>query len=188
MRQNMRPKAYLSLEQMVELLMSMDHAAPIGIVTRTEPKMRKTGNEYYGRITKITDANVFVNCRYEDAVNRALAREGKESNFVAGERAVAMTRISDGPKPTCILHMTRKDGMYCRYIEVHYRGHLKSESRFLLDGRSDIQKAEFREFMSESSGSAGQGLLPSNEIVVRTYDVRNIIELRTAGTDYVVIR
>lgn len=183
---NPRNKMYVTHAQLIGVLMSMDHAQPIGLVTRTEPKMRKTDNPYHGRITKVTECNVFVNCDYEKAVNRQLGREHKEQTFQAGQRAFAAERRSYNGKPTPVLDYVTKENVRKTYLEVHFRGHLKTESRFILDGRTAIDKSEFNEFMNHSSGSEHQGL--NSEIVVRTYDTRNIIEVRYSGTDYIVIQ
>lgn len=184
-----RPRVHVTHAQLILLLLGIDHAQPVGIVTRTVPKMRKTGNEFFGRIMKITEANVFANTNYQDRVNRQLAREGKEANFTAGPRAVDMTRMTVDGRPTAVLEMDKKDGSHGTYFEVHFYGHLKCETRYLLDGVSDIAKAEFQEFLQEYDGTAAaerQGT--EQEQIIRTYSTRNIVELRCGGTDYVVMQ
>jgi hypothetical protein len=184
-----RPRVHITHAQLIALLMGIDHAQPVGLVTRTEPKMRKTGNEFYGRVTKITEANVFANTNYQDRINRQLAREGKEANFVAGERAVAMVRRFVNGKPTPVLDMDKKDGSHGTYFEVHFYGHLKCDTRYLLDGLTDIAKAEFQDFLQERNSSATAERQGTNEEqVVRTYSTRNIVEVRFNGTDYVVMQ
>ncbi len=183
-----RPRVHITHAQLLELLLSIDHAQPVGIVTRTEPKMRKTGNEFYGRVMKITEANVFANTNWEDRVNRQLGREHKESNFVAGERAIDMRRLYRNGKPTPVLDKTLKDGRYKTYFEVHFYGHLKCETRYLLDGTRDIAKAEFQEFLQvRDSESAREHTGTNEELIIRSYDTRNVVELRYDGTDYVVM-
>jgi hypothetical protein len=183
-----RRKVYVTLAQLIEVLMSIDHAQPVGIVTVTEPKMRKTGNQFYGRIMKITEANVFANCDYQDRVNRQLVREGKEANFVAGPRAVTMERRFRDGKPRPVLDKDLADGSHGVYFEVHFYGHLKCEVNYLLDRREAIAKAEFQEFLSErdsASIAAHQGT--NSEQIIRTYRVESLREVRLNGVDYVVI-
>jgi len=182
-----RPRVHVTHRQLVQLLLTIDHAQPVGIVTRTEPKMRKTGNQYYGRVIKITEASVFANVKYEDRVNRQLGREHKEPAFVAGDRAVDMERRFVNGRPTPLLEMTKKDGSFGQYFEVHFYGHLKCETRYLLDRVTDIAKAAFREFLYERDSSTAERQGTNEEQIVRTYSTRNIVELRYNGTDYVVM-
>jgi len=184
-----RPRVYITHAELIRLLLSIDHAQPVGIVTRTVPKMRKTGNQYYGRVTKITEANVFANCNYQDRVNRQLEREGKEANFVAGERAIEMVRMRVDEKPRAVLYKDKLDGTRGEYFEVHFYGHLKCETRYLLDGSAAIDKQEFSEFLqvpNSAAIAAHQGT--ETEQVIRSYSTRNILEVRYRGTDYVVIQ
>lgn len=184
-----RRRVYLTLQQMIGVMMSISHAAPVGIVTRTEPKMRKTGNPFHGRIIKVTEANVFANTDYQARVNRQRAREGNLETFTAGERAVDMVRRTVKGRPTAVLDMDKKDGSHGVYFEVHFYGHMKCETNYILDGRDPIAKAEFQEFLQErDSSSTAERQGTAAEQVVRTYLVRNVVELRHGGVDYVMVR
>lgn len=188
MANQVRRKEYVTLQQLIDVLERIDHAQPVGIVTVTEPKMRKTGNEFYGRIMKITVANVFANCDYSARVNRQLEREGKEANFTAGPRAVSMERRFRGGRPTPVLDKDLVDGSHGVYFEVHFYGHLKSEVNYLLDRRAPIAKAEFQRFLTEhdsASIAAHQGT--NSEQIIRTYRVESLREVRLNGVDYIRI-
>lgn len=186
MSQQPRPKVYVTLEQLVQRLLAIDHATPITIVTSTVPKMRKTGNQYYDRIRKITVANVFANCNYEAAVNRQREREHKEQDFVVQPRAFG-TRITLNGKNTPVIEYTNKDGQYKRYLEIQPRPNLKFETSYIIDGVRPIEKEEFDEYLQVPAGNGErQGL--NQSIVVNTYDVRNLVEVRMFGSDYVVVR
>ena len=183
-----RNRVHITYAQLVQLMLGVTHATPIGIVTRTEPKMRKTNNPYHGRILKVTEANVFANCNYEDRVNRQLAREHKESDFVAGDRAVDMQRVYVNGKPTPVLRMTKKDGSLGEYLEVHFYDHLSVKTRYLLDRREDIAKSEFESFLyTRDSESAAERQGTNCEQIVRTYSMRNVVEVRMSGVDYAVM-
>lgn len=185
---NPRIKRYVTLQQLIEVLMSIDHAQPVGIVTVTVPKMRKTGNEFYGRIMKITVANVFANVNYQDRVNRQREREGKDAGFTAGPRAIDMERRFRNGRPTAVLDKDLKDGTHGVYFEVHFYGHLKCETNYLLDRRDPIAKAEFQEFLSErDSASIAEHQGTNTEQVIRTYRVESLREVRLNGVDYIRI-
>lgn len=186
-----RRREHITHAQLLEILQQLDHAQPVGIVTRTEPKMRKTGNDYFGRITKITEANVFTNCDWERRVRKAQEREGKDTTFQAGARAVEMERLRtvDG-KNSPLLRKELKSGAIGFYFEVHFYGHMKCETRYLVDGRTDIAKGEFEDFLYQRNydrEAASQGVSRENVQTIRSYSTRNIIELRYAGIDYVVM-
>ena len=179
-----RNRRYVSYTELIELLCGIDHAIPIGVVTATEPKMRKTNNEFYGRVTKITESNVFTNVDYAAAVNRQREREGATPDFTAAQRAFG-DRIRVNGRPTCVIEYDKKDGQHVNYLEVHFYGHLKTESRYLLDGRTPIDKSEFREFLQIPAKADRQAL--ETDRIVRTYDIRNVIEVRINGVDYVQV-
>ena len=183
-----RPRRHVTVQQLVDLLETIDHATPVGIVTVTVPKMRKTANDYYDRIIKITEANVFANCDYAARVNRQLAREHKEANFVPGRRAVDMERRYRNGRPTAVLDKDLADGSHGVYFEVHFYGHLKCETNYLLDRRDPIAKAEFQRFLTEhDSASIAEHQGTNTEQIIRSYKVTSLREVRLNGVDYVVI-
>jgi hypothetical protein len=67
-----------------ELLSSMNAGTPVGIVTLTEPKMRKTGNPYAGNCQRLAKRNGFIGCEYESCANNAMERAGLPRDFTAG--------------------------------------------------------------------------------------------------------
>lgn len=181
-----RTKTYVTLAQLRDVILGLTHAMPIGIVTTTDPKMLKTNNPFYGRVVKLNEANVFVGSNYEAAVNRQREREGKEADFQAGQRGFAAVPVIVDGKRTPLLSYTRKDGVRCEYLEVHFRGHLKTVSKFILDGTREIARSVIAEFLPAPRPSNTQQL--ETEITVRTFAIENIVELRANGVDYVVIR
>jgi hypothetical protein len=52
----------------------------------TTPRMRKTGNMYFGKVRKHATANVQIQADYERAINAQRTREGKPSDFKAQPR------------------------------------------------------------------------------------------------------
>lgn len=193
-----RPRVRITHDEMVDMLSRIDHATPVAIVTETVPKMRKgydavtkqSSNRYYDRITKITEASVFANCDWENSVNNELGREGKERDFVAGERAIDMDRRRINGKNTPILDKVLKGGEHRIYFEVHFYGHLKCETRYVLDGRSPIQKAEFEEYLpvvNIREEEVRQGVDHGRARIIRTYGSLTIREVHCNGVDYIII-
>ena len=183
-----RQKMYVTYAQMIEVMTTIDHAQPIGIVTTTVPQMRKTSNPFFGRIMKLTDSHVFTNCNYRAMVDRRREKAGLEPGFVPSQRIIDYVRRTVNGKTTPVLDYTTKAGAANVYLEVNFMQNLKTTSRYVLDGVTDIQKAEFQEFLQGGGSSAAhQGLSQDDEVIIRTYNIRNIVELRYAGTDYIMI-
>lgn len=55
----------------------------ITIVTKTIPKLKKTGNPLYGKVEKIARRNLVVGVDYTNAVNNRREKESKEPDFEA---------------------------------------------------------------------------------------------------------
>lgn len=68
----------------IQLLESKDAGTVIGVHTLTEPKMRKTGNPYYGNCQRLARRNGFIGVEYQNCANNIREREGQERDFVAG--------------------------------------------------------------------------------------------------------
>lgn len=71
------PPDTITRSQFVDLL-STQKAQPVGLVTRTPARMKKTGNPYYGRgIVRVADRHVWIGANYQNMVNRRRAIEGR---------------------------------------------------------------------------------------------------------------
>ena len=65
------------------------------VLAEVEQKMLKTGNPLRNAIiTKLVDYNMLLNANYQNQVNNALIREGKDANFVAKEKDRKSTRLN----------------------------------------------------------------------------------------------
>jgi hypothetical protein len=179
-------KVTMTVNQLIALFMGFRGAAPATIVTATEPKMRKTGNPYYGRVTKLATANVFVNFIYGNAVNRQRLREGGAGDFRPEPRAWGERIEGTG----LVRHVKAGEGITRYYLEVRYLDSGAKVSYILdLGSRSErpIELAEFAEFVPDRASSAEhQGV--RKEIVMRDVEVRNIVSLRFNGDDITVLR
>lgn len=158
-------------------LANVNGSSFISIDTVTAPKL--TGgksNPHQGRVQKVmTGANVMVfqnknSNGYENMVNRRLIAEGKDpASFTLGERAWG-TRLENLP----IVEHT-KNGVTKHYLEVIF---LKSgKSHYLIDG--NLVPASRIQGLTESSEGEQGGL--TDKVVIRTFDIDNITEIRADG-------
>ena len=173
----------MSHAQLVDWLLGFRGAKPATILSETEVEMRKTGNPYAGRVTKICRAHVFINFIYSNSVNNQIRKEGGEPEFVAHQRKWGQRIIREDGTVTPIVEHTNKQGLHSTYLECRY---LKSEPfvQYRLDGISDIDKAEFEEFIPiRSSSAARQGVSEENEVIMRDINTLNIRGIVTDGWD-----
>ncbi len=163
--------------QVLNAIANVNGASFVTIDTVTTPKL--TGgksNPHQGRVKKfMTAANVMVfqnknSNGYENMVNRRLIAEGKDpANFTLGPRQWG-TRLENMP----IVEHT-KDGVTKHYLEVIF---LKAgASHYTLDG--NVVPASSIQGLQESSEGEQGGL--SDKVVIRTFDVDNITQIRADG-------
>ena len=163
--------------QVLNAIANINGASFVTIDTVTTPKL--TGgksNPHQGRVQKVmTGANVMVfqnknSNGYENMVQRRLKLEGKDpSSFVLGARAWG-TRLDNLP----IVEHT-KNGDTKHYLEVIF---LKAgSSHYTLDG--NIVPASSIQGLQESSEGEQGGL--NDKVVIRTFDVENITQIRADG-------
>lgn len=158
---------------LVEMLRGLLVATPATIVAITEPKMNKKDNPFFGRVKKLQVSNVFINFSYEKSVNRARAKEDKETDFVAHARTWGK-RITNTP-------LVEHNGSY--YLECRFMN--ASKPTYLVDNiEADI--AILKSFLPSSySNAATQGL--EKEVIIRDFKVENIKEIKVLGEHFQVI-
>jgi hypothetical protein len=167
----------MQYSQVLNAVANVNGASFIGLDTLTTPKLAGgKKNPQQGRVQKrMIGANVmsFQNKTtngYENMVKRRLVAEGKNpDDFVLGERAWGH-RIPNMP----IVEHT-KDGVVNHYLEVIFLS--SGESEYLLDGV--VVPVTAIQGLPEA-GDAAQGGL-DNKVVVRTFAVDSITELRING-------
>lgn len=169
---------YITRKELEKKLMAITGATPATIVAETEPKMNKTGNPYFGQVTKLTTANVFINFNYENSVNRARAKEGVEEKFEAHARKWG-ERIPGTP-------LIMNKGTF--YLEVRFLSEDKTKSAYLHNGEI-IEKSLLEQWMpskNNASIAATQGLDEDSIIIMRDYKLDTIKEIRFAGEIFIV--
>lgn len=157
----------------------------IGTVTyETTPKMNKTGNPYWvpemksWRVRKRSRVNtVMGSFDYENVVNRARIREGKEANFEAQERQW-------GEKLACGLVFNK--GKY--YLSLICLKTIKPHTIYYLDGvevNDENTLASIKSFIVESKPAVNQEL--DKDIVYRNVALDNVLQMAIDGQIYDVV-
>jgi dihydroorotate dehydrogenase len=167
----------MQYNQVLNAVANVNGASFVTISTVTTPKLSGgKSNPHQGRVQKfMTAANVMVfqnkNANgYENMVQRRLKAEGKNpDSFVLGTRAWG-TRLENLP----IVEHT-KDGEVKHYLEVIF---LKAgASHYTLDGNI-VPASSIQGLADPTEGEQG-GL--SDKVVIRTFDIENITEIRADG-------
>ena len=146
------------------------------IVTKTEPKMNKTGNPFLGRVEKISIyTNAMLGCNYSNIVNNRLKLEGKERNFVA--------QAPKGRKfYNAFFDQSEKDPETFYLKIAFYKERTHITTKYLIDGKlaTAEQVAEIKQFLPKTySSAASQGLEEKDEvkyIAVKFNNVAAIIQ------------
>ena len=134
----------------------------VSVQMATDPKMRKTGNPFFGRVKKHAIVNCQIQADYENAVNAKRTREGLTADFQAAPRTWGQ-RIGN----TCLIE--HKDKMYMAFralkcLKTTYRD---LQGRFLP--RRDVES--LKDYLQKSTSNRQQ---TDTEIVWRTVTLDNI--------------
>lgn len=166
----------MKLAQIHALLDQIQGMSFAGMDTITEVKLKGgKKNPHLGRVTKHTTGNhvmLFTNKKsnaYEAMVKRRLEAEGKDpKSFTLGQLAWG-TRVPDSPL------IEHKGKFYIQTIFI--KG---GSSEFFLDNKP-IAKSDIQGFEEQEVTSGRQGLEDENTVVVRTFALDSIREIRLMG-------
>jgi len=153
----------ITRQEFYELLSGMDAGTPVGIVTLTEPRMRKTGNPYVGNCQRLAKRNGFIGCEYESCANNAMERAGLPRDFVAG------------PLP-----WGERDGRYFiqhkgnKYLRFYPVPGTTQDRWQTMDG-TEIDKTDIEEFLYSSK---------DNPVPWRTVRLDHLMSCNVAGEQY----
>lgn len=138
----------------------------VDIEVATEPKMRKTGNPYMGRVKKHTGyIGVDFGASYTEEVNKRRMEEGKAADFQAKKSLYEDVNEFFVRKGEQIyLRMLLKKGNAKRVI-------------WEVDGRpaTEAEVEEIKGFLQGGGSAKNQGLESGNEVEIRVVKIENIV-------------
>jgi hypothetical protein len=141
-----------------------------------EQKMVKTGNPLrYAEITKQVVYNMLLNANYQNMVNNARKREGKEDNFVSQENW--FKKVNDGFNGSIV---AKKSDETCLYL--FFACNNSETQRYFVNGIEATQTEieTIKQFKQKSAKAVNQGL--ENDVVVRTIKMEGIEEIKCGNT------
>lgn len=142
------------------------NGSAIDIEVATEPKMRKTGNPYMGRVKKHTGyIGVDFGASYTEEVNKRRMEEGKAADFQAKK----------SPYEEVNEFFVRKgEQIYLRMLLK------KSNAKRVIwevDGRpaTEAEVEDIKGFLQGGGSAKNQGLESGNEVEMRVVKIENIV-------------
>jgi hypothetical protein len=162
----------LTQSELIALLGTVKGATFATIVTRTVPKLKKTGNTL-GTVLKVARTNVCLGFQYEAAVNRQLAREGTSADFEAKPRQWG-ERI---PGTMLVTHKGRT------YLETKVE---KTLGHTYRDANGNILPDEAVQPFLPARSKGRQGT--EKEILVRDYALDSIQGITVKGKEFVILQ
>lgn len=165
----MRTKT-VSVSELGEILLGVNHAMPISFSALVDAKARKTGNPW-GEIRKLSRVQAFTGFDYENSVNRQLDREGKSQlSFTANERnwgeRISPALVRNGGK----LYLVAKVERTAKPIYL-----ARSPRGFL----SVVAKEVIAPFLPAVRHATNQGT--EKEVVYRNYSLENLTSVSING-------
>ena len=146
----------------------------VSIDAATAPKMNKTGNPYFGRITKFCRMDGLIGFDYENSVNNQAAREGKEERDAKGRAWGTLTADR--------LFVTHKGEYYLQMkVQSTDTPVYKDETGAIVD------KATLAPFMPERGEKSSTQSDLEKEIIIRDVKMSNVKGMRFNGGEYEII-
>ena len=161
----------IDTNELAERLRNVKGTTAVTLTICTVPDMNKTGNPYYGRVSKYSTLNVMIGFVYETSVNNQRCREGREADFESMPRKWGV-RIQGTPL------VENKGSLYleCKIQRV-------LETYYTLDG-DEFSAEDLQPWLRKPSQADRQGV--DAPVVLRDIKLENILEVRMFGEVFCV--
>lgn len=156
----------LSVSQLETRLFAVRGSRFIGLTALTVPRMRKTDNPWFGRVTKVSRVGGSIGFAWKYVVNRQRKREGKPQDFRPTRRQWG-ERIKGTP---LVSHVT-PGGETRIYLEV--KPQTRAEDFHETTTGTLIDRDELTPFLNRSE--------LRHNVDIRDFRIDNIAELRIDG-------
>jgi hypothetical protein len=161
----------ITIQKLIDSLQEHKGTQFVTLITKTQPKLLKNPLE---PIFKVSRVNICVNWNYSNSVNLQRMREGNEDAFVPQPRKWG-TRIPHSP------FVEHKGQLYLeakieKSLDYHYEN---------ANGDT-IENSIVNPYLPQRKQSSTQQT--EKEIILRDYNVENIVSIAMQGETYLVIR
>ncbi len=175
----------INIQQLAAILTNHKGCTAVSIITCTQPKMRKTNNSFYGRVTRLASRSGMVGVSYENAVNNQRGREDIEEYFSADKLWNGLGRHIS----SALCEHTGTNEQYLVFYPTRTTGDgapISNPDVWQLDGKDcDAETlSAIMSFVSEPSTPIKQGT--DKMISWRTFKLTSIVQLKYMGEIYVI--
>jgi hypothetical protein len=164
----------ITLNELLNVLNTINKPTFIHIVMETPVRMNKTGNPFFGQVIKRTSGNYLIGTDYEQRVNNNSEKEGLDRSFVV-EPPKGKRHISK-----CVLIDTKTESVHYlmmeRFDEIH-----PSVEYHLVNG-DPIEKTLFESYMVKVYESTKQE--QERKVTPITPKLSNIRQFSIDGMKY----
>jgi len=151
--------------ELLSILMTQEKGTFAFLHMETKPKMNKTGNPYFDRVTKVTKGNILLGVDYSKRVQN----ETENPEFTPEKNNV-------GEKVTkCIRHNEKFNR---NYLDYEWFEEVQPKSEYIFEG-DPIEKRLFESFMAKYTPN-------KYGVNFQSVTVTNIKEIHMNGVEYVV--
>jgi len=156
----------------------------ISVDLKSEPKMNKTGNPFFGKgVTKSVTLSGVVGGHYSNAVNNQLGREDKDLSFVA--QVPVWFRYVEGSN---IIGRNKKDMMGDETDTLYFSMKVQASTKPVYrnaDG-TVIATEDIKPYLIKSSAPKTQADL-EKKVIWRTPKFASVQAIRMGGTEFVIL-
>ena len=173
----------ITRQQLVELLRPA-RTQPATLVTRTEPRMRRTGNPYLARgVVRIARRNGFLGADYARVINRQRAREAARRDAPATFPLLVAEQLwrGAGQHVPGHRHLVRHTGTGAMYL-VFYPQHTLQDRYEYADTGRGIPRSRIARWLYESRPASRAGT--DKPIHWRTFALEHVLQITLGGATY----
>lgn len=170
--------------QAIEALAKLSGVSFVGITMETVvPLNGGKKNPHVGNVTKVVEVVGFVSssmATYSNWINKRLASEGKEADFVAGERKNNLEWV-EGHEGWLLDATPKSTGEYTEYMQIAILNTV-SVPIYYYNGEV-IAKADITGMKETRSEGKQGGIAEESKMVIRTPKLKSILALRAFKTE-----
>jgi hypothetical protein len=150
------------------------HATFVALRTRTDARLRKTGNPY-PNVRKLSRTQVVIGHKYENSVNNQRKREGSEPTFEAMPR-----KWGERKAGTPFVEHNGKLYLECGMLRV------LDEPQYIAESGDELPREAIEPFLpTKGSNAEHQGV--EKEVILRDYAIESITEITIDGERYEIV-
>lgn len=177
----------ISKEELVEILLNLRNGSHTfgSVIARTEPKMNKKGNPFYGKTIKLSHWSFGMNTEFYPKLSNKMEKKGLDTANIV---KVSSNYEHYLDKPNCPILKLKSDPTKL-FLCVFPNRDLVTLREFYLDNElaNEFQTAQIKAWIKQNKPSPKQtalGLEEDEQILIRTISLDNIVGITVDKKSY----